>query len=302
MENSFTRRYYLFSAFWLGLLVNLLLAAILIWFAAYILKNTTIPKLASLLFSFAILISFYGLWNALNPQIKSIDVKIKNLPVEWRGKQIVQLSDVHLGHIYRENFLQNLVDQINLINPKAVFITGDLFDGMDGRLEKLVEPLNNLKTQSYLITGNHETYLGIEKSFSTLKRTPIKILNNEMVDIDGLQVIGISYPSRSEKKDITSKILAISNFSPKKSSILLYHSPTFLKEAQNLGINLQLSGHTHKGQIFPFGFITSWIYHGYDHGLYTFSDYNLYVSNGVGTWGPPMRIGNIPEIVVITLR
>ena len=307
-ENTITRAYYFFSGFWLGLFLNLVMATVIVWLIIGISAFTSVKPsqsvLACIFFGLAFVYSAYGTWNAFNPQVKNITVRIKNLPKAWRGKRIVQLSDVHLGFVYRADFLRKIVNETNALHPEMVVITGDLFDGMDGKLTELVSPVNELQAPDgiYFITGNHETYLGVGKAFAALRQTKVTILNDQMEDIDGIRLIGISYPERGEKKDIAKTIRSLPGFVPGKPTILLYHSPAFVGDAPDLGINLQLSGHTHKGQLFPFEFITHRIYKGFDYGLQTLGDFSIYTTDGVGTWGPPMRTGNRPEIVCITLE
>jgi hypothetical protein len=251
----------------------------------------------------AILYSAYGIVNAYHPRIVHYNVNIKNLPAEWKGKKLVQLSDVHLGRILGQDFLSRVVDKVNAQNPAMVLITGDLFDGADGNLEELVTPLKRLVAPQgiYFVTGNHETYLGVQRSFAALRNTPVRILDDERVVIDGLQVIGISYPERGHTLGFAEKMARLSGFDPGKPSILLYHSPSQIAAAKTAGINLQLSGHVHQGQIFPLQFITRLIFGKYYHGLHAEGDYTLYTSSGTGLWGPTMRTGNHPEIVVIRL-
>jgi predicted MPP superfamily phosphohydrolase len=307
-ENIFTRSYYAASGFWLGLLVNLLMASLAGWIiiaiAGFIGHRAGSNIIGMLFFGVALIYSVYGVWNAFNPQVKEVSVTIKDLPPGWRGKTIVQLSDVHLGHIYKADFLGKVVKTVNALKPDMVVITGDLFDGMDGSLLSLVTPLNDLVAPDgvYFITGNHETYLGVGKAFSILEKTKVKILNDEVRDIRGLQLVGISYPLRGQKKSILNTIRNMPGFIPGKPTVLLYHAPVMIDEAREAGVNLQLSGHTHKGQIFPVNFITSAVYRGFDYGLYIMGDYSLYTTDGVGTWGPPMRTGNTPEIVDIKLH
>ncbi|MFH0856693.1 MAG: hypothetical protein V1860_02235 [bacterium] len=152
----------------------------------------------------------------------------------------------------------------------------------------------------FYVIGNHETYLGVEKAFQVLKETNVTALDDKMVEINGLQILGISY-AQDAAKDFK-KIAARENYNPDKPCILLYHSPTHLKEARELGFDLQLSGHTHLGQLFPFSFITKLIYGAYDYGLHEIGDFSIYTTNGAGTWGPPMRTGNRPEIAVFKLE
>ncbi len=258
------KSFYIFSASWIGMALSLLLAAGLIWlinwFAVLAGFKPNILVLGAVVFSLAIIFSGCGFWNAFHPQVKNMEVAIKNLPSEWKDKTIVQLSDVHLGNINGLGFLQNIVEKVNALHPDLIFITGDLFDGMDGDLDIFKESLNKLQARSgiFFVTGNHETYLGIEKVFSALEGTNIKILNDEFIELDGLQIVGISYPIQNQASDITgqskntaSVIASLKNFDRTKATILLHHSPTNLDQAKASGVNLQLSGHTHQGQLFP---------------------------------------------------
>jgi predicted MPP superfamily phosphohydrolase len=232
-----------------------------------------------------------------------VQVNIQNLPPEWRGKKVVQLTDVHLGHILGSAFLSQVVERINAEEPAAVFITGDLFDGADGRLDELVRPLDGFHAPlgTYFVTGNHETYLGTERAYAALKTTRVRILRDERVDLNGLQVIGMSYPERGFSRDLGEAIRKLAGFDPQRPSILLYHAPAQTAQAKAAGISLQLAGHTHHGQIFPFQFVTWRVYGKYYRGLHVEGDYTIYTSSGVGTWGPPMRTGDRPEITVIHL-
>jgi uncharacterized protein len=307
-EGWLTKAFYVFSGFWLGLLVNFLLATAVVWLVVGLAKiiglESNAAVVATFLFPVAFVFSIYGAWNAFNPRVKNIEVAIKNLPAEWQGKTVVQLSDVHLGHIYQAPYLEKLVRQINALHPEAVFITGDFFDGMDGELDSLVQPLNELQAEKgvYLVTGNHETYLGVDKAFAALKNTKVKILQNEVVDILGLKIIGISYPLQSEGNKEIEILNSLRDKFFGQPNILLFHSPVNIEQAKNAGVNFQLAGHTHKGQLFPFGFITHLVYKGYDYGLHQNGDFSIYTTTGAGTWGPPMRTGNVPEIVQIRLK
>ncbi|MCX6788318.1 MAG: metallophosphoesterase [Candidatus Jorgensenbacteria bacterium] len=307
-ENTFTRILYFLSASWLGLLVNLLLAcgfvAIVLLIARIVDFSINGVLLASVFFIIAFFFSLYGVWNAMNPQVKEVSVAIPNLPEEWKGKKVVQLSDVHLGIVHREDFMRDIVTKIEAVNPNMVVITGDLFDGMDGDVTPLVRPLLDLKPSNgmYFITGNHETYLGVDDALLALSKTNVKVLKNEVVDVNGLKLIGINYPTLDENENVSTILDSLKEKYFGMPNILLYHAPTSIAEIKARGVNLQLSGHTHKGQLFPFGYITKLIYKGYDYGLFTEGNYSLYTTNGVGTWGPPMRTGNTPEIVVITLK
>jgi len=306
-KNFLTKTFYLLSGIWLGLALNLLLAILLVkiltgvsGLAGY---NLNAVPVAVILFILAVAYSVYGVWNAFNPITKNIEVSVKNLPAEWQGKTIVQLSDIHLGNVYGENFMKSVVEKTNALNPDLVVITGDLFDGMDGDLTSTVTPLNDLRAPKgvLFVTGNHETYFGVQRVYDILRKTKVRILNDETIEINGIRFIGISYPENFGSKDINEVFKKVGP-NAAVPTILLWHSPTQTGKAKQNGVNLQLSGHTHKGQLFPFGFITQAVYKGYDYGLHQDNNFFIYASSGVGTWGPAMRTGNRPEIVAIRLK
>jgi predicted MPP superfamily phosphohydrolase len=303
-----TRVLYFCSTLWLGVGLNLTLAFIVawgVWGAAHVAGARPDPLglgYAALLFT--LLYSTYGIWNAYHPRLVHCTVQIKNLPAAWQGRTLVQISDVHLGRILGAKFLARVVARVNAQNPAMVLITGDLFDGADGNLEGLVAPINQLAAPQgvFFATGNHETYLGVKRAFAALGTTLVKVLDNELALVEGLQIVGISYPERGHTWSFAEKMAEVAGFDPRVPSVLLYHSPTQIAAAKAAGINLQLSGHVHKGQLFPFQFVTRLMFGKYHHGLHTEGDYTLYTTSGTGLWGPTMRTGNHPEIVVVRLE
>ncbi len=329
-ENQFTIGFYIFSATWTGLFLNLLLAAGACWLLISLLRiigqSPNTRWIAAVGLILAMIYTAYGIWNALHPRVKDVTVTLKGLPPEWQNKTIVQLSDIHLGHVHGQRFLDSIINKVNAIKPEIIFITGDLFDGMDANFMDLIKPLNRVNAPQgvFFVTGNHETYVGLKRALHVIRHTSIRVLNNEVINIDGLQIIGVGYPGVHDKSDIRGleKLEpASSNHAPR---ILLFHTPTSIRLKdedefgqhfstywipdtsftlpRELGVDLQLSGHSHAGQIVPFGLLTKLIYKGYDYGLRREGDFNIYTTSGVGTWGPPMRTGNSPEIVVIRLK
>jgi predicted MPP superfamily phosphohydrolase len=307
-EYQVVRFFYLLAGWWLGFLTNLVLALIAAWFVVFLGKlfslSMPLSSVGLVMISIAALVSVYGAWNAFHPQLKEITVQIPNLPEEWQGKKVVQLSDVHLGSVYQADFLRTIVNQVNAVQPEAVFITGDLFDGMDGALDTLVGPFQDMHSPrgTFFVTGNHETYLGVQAALNALEGTGIHILDGQIVDLGGLKVVGIGYPERGAADDTLETLRLLQPQFAGSPTVLLYHAPIHTDEFAAAGINLQLSGHTHLGQQYPFNLITRLMYHGLDYGLHESGDYAIYTTNGVGTWGPAMRIGNTPEIVIITLE
>jgi len=301
------RLVYVIAVSWLGFLNFLILASFASWviyFAAQILPFSPNRKLlACILFGSAIVAGIYGIVNAGAIRITNISVRLPNLPAYWRGRNAVWISDIHLGAVRRYEFAKDVADRIQQLKPDLVFIGGDLFDGGTVDLNGFMEPFSRISAPDgvYFITGNHEEFFDHVQYLEAVRQAGIKVLNNEMVNLRGLQIIGVDYrDSQSRRK--YEMILNDIKINPDLPTILLKHSPNNLDIANNKGITLQLSGHTHKGQIFPINFITDLVYHGYDFRFKKFKDLQIYTSCGVGTWGPPMRVGNIPEIVVIKLQ
>jgi len=319
--------FYKLSGAWMGFLVNFVMAVTLIWIiiVAVKLAGLSINKqmIAGLLMFSALGASSYGIWNAFSPRVTEVTVPIKHLPRIWENRPVVHLSDIHLGHIHGKTFIKKLVERVNRLNPYIILITGDLFDGVDGRYNEFVEQINRFQTTRgvYFITGNHEHYVGRKKSLNIIKKTQLKVLDNELTDIDGLQILGISYPGikrKSEIKGLPEKDIADS------ARILLFHTPTNIQLDggnrldhhyntywkpdtsfalnKKLNIDLQLSGHTHYGQIFPFNILSRWLFNGFDYGLKQDGDFHIYTSCGAGSWGPPMRTAGKSEIVLIKLK
>jgi len=306
--NPITQAFYFLAGLWLGFAMNLDMALALGWIIAgtgrLFGKYLNLRIIGIVAIFAAIIFSGYGVWNAYTPQIKEVTIKIKNLPVSWQNKKVIQLSDAHLGHVFGDWFLERAVAKANEYNPEAVFITGDLFDGMDGHLIDYAAPLDQSTAPrgTYFVTGNHETYLGVSDTYHALSKTKVKILKDEAVNVDGLQIVGVAFPERSETMAIGEVIKKIPGFNPDLPSVLLYHSPFEAEEAKDAGIDLMLSGHTHAGQVFPFNILMKIIFWGKEYGLYRDGDFSLYTTSGLGTWGPTMRTFSRPEIVVITLE
>ncbi len=304
-ENAFVNALYAGSSAWLGILWYLGLAVAVTWLVFTLGRifgiKLPLAVIAGFFMTLGMAYSVYGIWNAQHPVIKKVTVTIPNLPQAWKGRTAVQLSDVHLGPVHREKFFQKVINQVKSLNPDVVFVTGDLFDGGGRDLDKLAEPLDQLNPPmgSYFITGNHETYIGLDNALAALENIQITKLHDKTVVVAGMQIVGIDYPKMGEKKDLAT---IMGHTDPAVPSIVLWHEPNHLAELRQFGADLILSGHTHVGQVWPFNFITQAIYGANDYGLNVDGNFSQYTSSGVGTWGPPMRTGNRPEIVAITFQ
>ena len=306
-SSLWVRCLYTAAASWLGILYLLILASILCWvfygLARLFHLSLNWKILAVVLIGIALAAGLYGFINAGVIRITRISLQLRDLPEGWKGKTAVWVSDTHLGHVRNSGFARHIAGLVQNLRPDIVFIGGDLFDGGVIDLDRAIEPFSRISASygTFFVTGNHEEFYDNTPYLNAVRRAGIRVLYNEKIDLDGLQVIGVDYrDSRREEqfKAILQKI-GIDRYRP---SILLKHAPFDLKVADENGISLQLSGHTHRGQVFLFRFITSRIYQGYDYGLRKFGDLLVYTSSGAGTWGPPMRLDTVPEIVAITFQ
>jgi predicted MPP superfamily phosphohydrolase len=211
------------------------------------------------------------------------------------------MSDLHLGPIKDVKFAEKITELSNSLSPDLVFVGGDLYDGShhpDPYI--LANPLKNLSSRlgKFFITGNHEEFGKPDIFLSAVQKLGIKILQNEMVEIKGLQIIGVDFLNASPKKQFQ-KILEDLKIDRKKPSILLKHEPKNLAVAEKAGISFQISGHTHNGQQWPFNYLTKIMYKGFSYGLKHHGSMPIYISSGAGGWGPPLRVGSNYEIVEI---
>lgn len=253
-----------------------------------------------------ILLTIYGLIAARHVGVTELRVPIANLPAELEGMRLAQISDVHMGLIVRGARLEEIVTKVNDLHPDLVVITGDLVDAEALHMEEMIHPLRRLKGKYgvYAVTGNHEFFAGIDQVETFLEQAHVTLLRNRWVNINhGLQLLGLDDPvglhiTGQRPPPLTDIMRGLDSGKP---TILLLHTPvTTLDKLNSLGIALQLSGHTHRGQLWPFQYIVKMIYRT-PYGLFTDGNATIYVSRGTGTWGPPMRVGAPPEITLITL-
>ncbi len=304
-SNLLVRCLYTAAASWLGILYLFILTSTLCWIFYGLAKLVHLPLdqkiLIEILIGIALVASLYGFINAGTIRMTRISVEIPHLPDQWKGKTAVWVSDTHLGQVRNYGFARHLANMVQNLRPDIVFIGGDLYDGVAVDLDKTIEPFSKISAPygTYFITGNHEEFSDSTPYLQAVRRAGIRVLYNEKVELDGLQIIGVDYRDSRREGDFRT-ILQRMGIDPHKPSILLKHAPLNLQVAREQGISLQLSGHTHQGQVFLFRLITSKVYRGYDYGLKWFGNLLVHTSSGAGTWGPPMRIDTKPEIVVIT--
>ena len=298
---------YRLASVWLGFLNYLFWAACLCWLADMALTalglHANRPFIAATLFGLAVAVGLYGLVNARILRIRRITVRFPGLPDVWRGRTALLLSDLHLGHMNGRSFSRRIVAMAERLNPAFIFLPGDLFDGVRADAAALAEPFSQLAPPfgSYFSTGNHDEFGNAAHYTEVLNRIGISVLANAMVTIDGLQIAGVSYGDSGSPIHLRA-ILESLHLVPGRASILLNHVPNRLPIVEQAGISLQLSGHTHSGQLFPFTFFTRCAFGRFTYGLHRFGGLQVYTSSGAGSWGPPMRVGTRPEVVLFTFE
>jgi uncharacterized protein len=254
-----------------------------------------------------------GLWSLRSAlgrvQLRRVEVTLGRLPKALSGTRIVQISDLHVGPTIHRAFLETIVRECNALSPDLLVITGDLVDGSVAELAKHVAPLADLRAKYgvFFVTGNHEYYSGAQEWCSELTRLGVRVLRNERVSIGdavaSFDLAGVDDHSAKRfgyghGEDLPK---ALHNRDLSRELVLLAHQPRTIFEAQTHAVGLQLSGHTHGGQIWPWSYLVR-LQQPVVAGLARFGQSLVYVSSGTGYWGPPMRLGAPPEITELTLR
>jgi predicted MPP superfamily phosphohydrolase len=306
---------------WMGvmflLLVLLLPAELVRYGSRFVGENAADPSRRQMIArSIAIVVatagagfSGLGIFTALSRvQTKRVRVPIADLPEALHGMKIVQLTDVHVGPTIGKDFIEELVARTRELEPDLIAITGDLVDGSVAELGALVEPLREMRARHgvFFVTGNHEYYSGVDEWIAHLSSLGVRVLRNERVEIehDGahLDVAGVDDWEAGQFGNGHGRDLAraMRGKDPDRKVLLLAHQPKQVAEAAEHGVALQISGHTHGGQIFPFNYLVR-LQQPYVAGLHRLASTHLYVSKGTGYWGPPMRLGIPAEITLLEL-
>ena len=250
-----------------------------------------------------------GVTAAFAPVISRVKVPLARLSPGLGGLRIVQLSDVHVGSTIQRGFIEQIVAQVNALSPDVIAITGDLVDGSVEALREHVAPLAGLRARHgvFFVTGNHEYYSGAQSWVDHLGSLGIRVLRNERVSIGDdergwIDLLGVDdFSARGmapgHGHDVAS---AARGRDPSRPAVLLAHQPRSVFDAARHGVSLQLSGHTHGGQIFPWNFLVR-LQQPFVAGLDRHLDTWIYTHRGTGFWGPPMRVGASAEIAEITL-
>jgi predicted MPP superfamily phosphohydrolase len=257
------------------------------------------------LLSLAAALALYGSFEALDIRAEMIAIRTAKIPEAIGRLRIVQISDLHLGLIVREKRLGRILKEVRAAAPDMLVSTGDLVDGETNNLSGLADLLREITPAygKFAVTGNHEFYAGLTQSLAFTRRAGFTVLRGENADVGGfMTVAGVDDPTGRiyRSRAGTPEAELLEGCPGGRFTLLLKHQPVVLKASPPL-FDLQLSGHTHKGQIFPFTLLTRLVFT-FNSGRYQLADgATLYVSRGSGTWGPPMRLMAPPEITIIDL-
>jgi predicted MPP superfamily phosphohydrolase len=290
------RPWHLLGYLWFGCAAYLLLGAFASQLAVAL--GAGVRDAAQVCGGAALVVVCGGLLNvARGPVVKRTRVPLARLP--RASYTIAHLTDVHIGSIIGRGFAEQLVRRVNALAPDLVVITGDLIDGRLAELRPHIEPLRGLRARDgvYAVTGNHEYYWNLEPWLAHLRALGIQVLRNEHVTIAGAFVLaGVDDSSANE--DVPK---AVAGRDPQLPLVLLAHHPRTITRAMKAGVDLQLSGHTHGGQLLPWGWLAR-LWDPQVSGLGRFDATWLYVSDGTGFWGPPLRVGTTCEIAAVILE
>ncbi|MFI7105724.1 metallophosphoesterase [Nonomuraea sp. NPDC050227] len=252
----------------------------------------------------------YGMTSALgDPVLEPVRVRLPKLDPRLNGLRFAVVSDIHLGPLTGVGHTERIVRMINGLRPDVVAIVGDLVDGSVAQLGALAKPLKSLESRygAYFVTGNHEYYTqnGPQEWIEELDQLGVRSLRNERVEISHqgavLDLAGVNDLNGEAVGDGPDFAKALGGRTPGRSTVLLAHQPVQVDQAAGFGVDLQLSGHTHGGQIAPFNLVVG-LQQPVVSGLATVDGVQVYVTRGAGFWGPPVRVGAPPEITMLELR
>ena len=236
------------------------------------------------------------------PRVKRVTVPLARLPRSAHGFRIAVVSDIHLGPVLGRGFAQRVVDTINSTQPDLIAVVGDLVDGSVEDLAPAVAPLAGLRARhgTYFVTGNHEYFSGAEPWVEHVREIGLRPLENARVEMGAFDLAGVNDVTGENYGDGPDYDKALGDRDPGRAAVLLAHQPVMIHEAVKHGVDLQLSGHTHGGQLWPGNFIAD-AANPTLAGLERYGDTQLYVSRGAGAWGPPVRVGAPSDITVVQL-
>ncbi|GAA4687156.1 metallophosphoesterase [Streptomyces youssoufiensis] len=245
----------------------------------------------------------YGTYSVFRgPRVKRITVPLAKLSRQAHGYRIAVVSDIHLGPILGRAHTRRVVETINRVNPDLVAVVGDLVDGSVADLGPAAEPLRHLRARdgSFFVTGNHEYFSGADAWVDHVRELGLRPLENERTELPGFDLAGVNDVAGEDEGKGPDFGQALGDRDRGRAAVLLAHQPVVIHDAVRHGVDLQLSGHTHGGQLWPGNYLAE-LANPTVAGLERYGDTQLYVSRGAGAWGPPVRVGAPPDITVVQL-
>ncbi|MFB8211562.1 metallophosphoesterase [Streptomyces sp. NPDC056010] len=245
----------------------------------------------------------YGTYGVLRgPRVKRVTVPLARLPRSAHGFRIAVVSDIHLGPILGRSHTQRIVDTVNRTQPDLIAVVGDLVDGSVADLGPAAEPLAGLRARhgAFFVTGNHEYYSGAAQWVDHVRELGLHPLENARVETGGFDLAGVNDIGGESEGQGPDFARALGDRDPARAVVLMAHQPVVVDEAVEHGVDLQLSGHTHGGQLWPGNYIAE-LSNPTVAGLERYGDTQLYVTRGAGAWGPPVRVGAPSDITVVEL-
>ncbi|SFB85911.1 metallophosphoesterase [Streptomyces aidingensis] len=244
----------------------------------------------------------YGSYAARNLTTKHVTVPLAKLPRSADGYRIAVVSDIHLGPLMGESHCRRVVDAINRAQPDLITVVGDLVDGDVEDLRPAAAPLADLRARqgAYFVTGNHEYFSGAEQWIDHVRELGLVPLENTRVELDAFDLAGVNDLEGEADGQGPDFEAALGDRDRQRASVLMSHQPVTIHDAVDYGVDLQLSGHTHGGQLWPGPYLAA-LANPTVAGLERYGDTQLYVTRGAGAWGPPVRVGADPDITVVTL-
>ncbi len=302
-QYSFVNKlFYVTAATWMALFVYLFLLAVIFGVLTALFPQSSFAPYLTISICASILAIGYGVWNASQPVVKHVTMHIPELAPDWQGKNIVLISDTHLGIVRSESFMKKVVNKINSANPDAVFIAGDLIDGPRFDYVRGLSPLADIVAPLgiFYTPGNHEAYNTEEAVFYAALPKNVTLLRDQKITINNTEIIGIDFANESLEN--TTARLLYTKYNPQMPTIAMLHDPKNMRALSDKSINLVFSGHTHGGQFFPNTLVVRSLYKKYTKGITQTDKTWSYTTIGVGTALSPVRIGTTPEIVVLHIE
>ncbi|MFE6975319.1 metallophosphoesterase [Streptomyces sp. NPDC057682] len=245
----------------------------------------------------------YGTYGVLRgPRVKRVTVPLARLPRSAHGFRIAVVSDIHLGPVLGRAHTRRIVDTVNRTQPDLIAVVGDLVDGTVADLGPAAEPLAGLRSRhgAFFVTGNHEYYSGAAPWVEHVRELGLHPLENARVEIAGFDLAGVNDVAGESEGQGPDFGRALGDRDRSRAAVLMAHQPVVIDEAVEHGVDLQLSGHTHGGQLWPGNYIAE-LSNPTVAGLERYGDTQLYVTRGAGAWGPPVRVGAPSDITVVEL-